>query len=746
MSRKIYLAFLWHQHQPVYRETPVGQTPSEYTMPWVRLHATKDYYDMVAILDEFPKIKGNFNLVPSLLVQLEEYANGTATDKVLKMTLKPASELTPEDKVYILYNFFMANWGTMVEPYPRYRELLNKRGKYISFNELNRIQNYFREQELRDLQVWFNLAWIDPYWRWHDNFIADLFKKGKNFTEEEKIKLIEKQREICGKVVSKYKEAQEKGQIEVSVTPFYHPILPLIYNTEIAKISMPDVHLPRKFSKPEDAKLQIQKAIEYYEKIFGRKPQGMWPSEGSVSEDIAILISEAGINWIATDEDILFNTIRMQQSMTIKTPRQILYQPYKIEKTTQDGTTRSLNIIFRDRALSDSIGFMYARWNPDDAVNDFMSKLKQICSYFQPEKPHCFVPVILDGENCWEYYPNDGWDFLRKLYTEISNNPNIETVTISEYLKKFPPEITLRHLFPGSWINSNFGIWIGHPEDNLAWEYLNQTREFLENYIEKHPEKKESQEYKNAFEEMLIAEGSDWCWWYGEDHTSGQDDVFDYLFRKHLMNVYTILGEKIPDELYLAIKGKFKKKVTFYEPKDFIQPVIDGKVTNYFEWLSSGSYSAEISGSALHRTEKMIKEFYYGFDMNNLYFRIDIHENDFAIEDFLFNVLFLQPDNKKISIRLGQNIEFFLKDEKGEKDLKTGAFGCQVAFKKILEFSVPFDLLEIKINDPIEFVITVEKIIQNKETSVSYEIERWPYQDSIKLVRPTEEFSAKSWT
>ncbi len=745
MSRKLYLAFLWHQHQPMYRETPVGVYPAKYAMPWTRLHATKDYYDTVAILDEFPNIKATFNLVPSLMVQLDEYAKGTAVDKILELTLKPANELTTEEKVYILYNFFMANWATMVEPYPRYKELLNKRGKYISFDELSRIQNYFKEQEFRDLQVWFNLAWTDPYWRWNDEFISNLYKKGKNFTEEEKIKLIEKHKEICGKIIDKYRSAQEKGQIEVSVTPFYHPILPLIYNTDIAKIAMPGVVLPRKFSKPEDTKLQIQKAVEYYEKIFGKKPQGMWPSEGSVSEDIVELISDAGISWIATDEDILFNTIRMQQSIITTTPRQILYQPYRIEKTTQKGT-KSLNIIFRDRTLSDAIGFIYGRWHPDDAVNDFMSKLQQICSYFQPEKPHCFVPVILDGENCWEYYHNDGWDFLRKLFKAISENPNIETVTISEYLKNHPPEITLKHLFPGSWINSNFGIWIGHPEDNLAWEYLNQAREFLDEYIAKHPEKKDSQEYKNALEEILIAEGSDWCWWYGDDHTSGQDDVFDYLFRKHLMNVYTILGEKIPDELYITIKGKFRKKVISYEPKDFIQPVIDGKITNYFEWLSSGSYKVEISGSALHRTEKMITELYYGFDLNNLYFRIDLHENDYVIDDFLFNVLFLQPDNKKISLRLGKNPEFVLKDETGEKDLKSGIQGCQFAFKKILEFSIPFDLLGIKINDPIEFVVTVEKTIRGKETTSNYEIERWPYQDSIKLTRPTEEFSARFWT
>ncbi|MDI6640790.1 MAG: glycoside hydrolase family 57 protein [Elusimicrobiota bacterium] len=752
--RKIYLAFLWHHHQPMYRESPVSVNQElgvsiQYAMPWARMHATKDYYDTVAILDEFPQIKSTFNLVPSLLVQLDEYAKGLAVDTHLMLTLKDASELDLQDKVEILYNFFSANWSNMIDPYPRYKELLLKRGKHVSKVELSRIQNYFSEQDFRDLQVWFNLAWTDPYWRKNDNFIKQLFEKSKGFKEEEKKLLIDKHREICGKVVDKYKSMQEKGQIEISVTPFYHPILPLLCNTDIARVSMPGVVLPKKFSHPEDAKEQILKAVEYYEKIFGVKPRGMWPSEGSVSEDIIPLVADAGIKWIGTDEEILFNTIKLQQSKIVEIPKAILYQPYRVEKAT-----KSLNIIFRDRALSDAIGFVYGSWNPAAAVEDFMSKILQIGQnfYSTQDKGVCFVPVILDGENCWEYYKNDGWDFLRELYKKISEIPEIETTTISEFLSKHPPEITLHRLFPGSWINANFGIWIGHPEDNLAWEYLTKTRNFLDIYIKNHPEKKNSIEVKNAFEELLIAEGSDWCWWYGDDHTSGQDDRFDFLFRKHLSNVYEILGEKIPDELFIAIKGKYYKKAVFCEPRDFIKPIIDGKVTNYFEWLAAGFYRTGEKGASMHQVENVIFEFYYGFDLDKLYFLININEgdgDDFKLSDFIFNVLFLKESDgvflqgaKKASIRIhsSENIEYYLENVGYETEKKKMS---EVAYKKVIEFAVPFKLLDVDFNQPIEFVITVDKIVPTGEI---YELERWPYQSSIRFLRQTEEFSGQDWS
>ena len=725
----------------MYRENVPGINDiPKYAMPWVRLHAIKDYYDTVAILDEFPKIKGNFNLVPSLMVQLDEYANKNATDNFLELTLKDASLLTEKDKIFLLENFFMANWEHMVFPYPRYNELLQKRGKFVNSNDLKRIQLYFKEQDYRDLQMWFNLSWFDPFWRRADDFIKDMYEKGKDYTENEKHNVIDKQREICGRTISKYKQMQDLGRIEVSVTPFYHPIMPLLYNSDIARFAMPGVNLPTKFSHPEDVRSQVNKAVTYYEQVMGRKPRGMWPSEGSVSEDIIPILIDNGIEWIATDEQILFNTVsryNVEYKSIGSNLREILYHPYKIEKNN-----KSINILFRDRTLSDAIGFVYTKWHYKDAVKDFMIKINYIAETIFKNNGDCFIPVILDGENCWEYYANDGEDFLKELYAVLSNDPRIETVTVSDYLKLHSPKHTLKNLWPGSWINANYGIWIGHQEDNTAWELLGKTRNFLINYINAHPDKKDSAAVSQAFEELYIAEGSDWCWWYGDDHSSMQDNMFDYLFRKHLMNIYELLEEKIPDELYLAIKGMVSKKKSTVDPVDLIEPVIDGKLTNYFEWLSAGVCHMGGKGGAMHQVETVISSFYYGFDLNNFYLRIDWKNPELNFEEIEFKLFFLKPSNQEITIKIDNNKiikEFSLLNKTINKMISMNT----IAANKIIEFSIPFTLLGLEVNSHAEFVVIVNKI--NEDKSVN-ELERWPYQDTVKFNRPNEDFAAESWS
>ncbi|MCL2335705.1 MAG: glycoside hydrolase family 57 protein, partial [Endomicrobia bacterium] len=494
--KKIYLAFLWHQHQPMYKN-PVTNV---YELPWVRLHATKDYYDMVAALDDFPKIKANFNLVPSLLMQLEEYSCGKAKDKFLELTLKDAAFLTADEKVFILMNFFMANWDNMIFPYNRYLQLLEKRGRHTTEEEIRKTLNYFKVEDFRDLQVWFNLTWMDIYWRKQDAFIDSLYNKGRDFTEEEKQKLMEKQLEICSMVVQKHKEAQDRGQIEVSVTPYYHPILPLLCDTGSAHQATPQMRLPSKrFAHPEDARWHIENAVSFYEERFGRKPAGMWPSEGSVSNEAAALISDAGIKWTATDEAVLFNSAKEYAG-----DRKFLFRPFTLAVNG-----KKIDMIFRDHGLSDSIGFVYSKWNPEDAANDFVSKIRNIAAFVGNDYYAPLVSVILDGENCWEYYKNDGWDFLTKLYEKLSNDDVIETVRISDYLEKFPPKNTITSLTAGSWINGNFGVWIGHSEDNTSWDYLAITRDFLVKFLEDNPGFKGSEQEKEAWANLYAAEGSD---------------------------------------------------------------------------------------------------------------------------------------------------------------------------------------------------------------------------------------------
>ncbi len=722
---KIHIAFLWHQHQPLYKNPSTGI----YDMPWVRLHATKDYYDLAAILDDFPEIKFNINLVPSLMMQLDDYATSGARDKFMDLTLIPADSLSQEDLSFILYNFFMANWETMIDPYPRYRELLEKRGRYISTDELKRVNTYFKKQDILDLQMWFNLTWVDPYWRKKDPFISQLFEKGKNFTEEEKKLLIEKHIQICGAIIPKHKELQDRNQLEISTTPFYHPILPLLCDTNSAKIATPLIQLPKnRFSHPEDARHQIKKALEFYEMKFKRKPEGFWPSEGSVSEEVASIFSDFGINWLATDEEVLFRTDPALNHVS----KQNLYEPYRLE-LTQGG----INIVFRDHALSDSIGFVYSKWNHRDAVDDFMEKIYDIKSSL-PQGGNHLISVILDGENCWEYYPSDGRYFLSELFKRISESRDITSTTISDYLKKHPPKRKLKKLHAGSWIGANFGIWIGHPEDNLSWDYLCEARKFISEYEKNNPDKKDSTELKKAKELLYIAEGSDWNWWYGDDHSSSQDMMFDALYRSNLRKIYETLGEKAPDGLYIAIKGKYKKPPVL-EPISFITPKIDGVVSNYYEWLHAGYYHTGHSGGSMHQVESVIRAIYYGFDLENIYLRFDtdILKLPEKISDITFKVIFLTPEGVDVVFSLEKDLkikDFSIKDSKKDKSEQLN----RLSAGKIIEFAIPFGILGTKHGEKIEFVVVLERH--------NCEVERWPFQNTISLIHPSGDYFAGVWS
>ena len=543
MSSPLYLAFLWHMHQPYYKD-PVSES---YILPWVRLHAIKDYYGMPAILDEFPNIRQTFNLTPSLIEQLNDYTKGDVSERHLRTTLVPASKLSREDKLFVLRNFFMANFENMIRPYPGYLELFHKKGEDVEAALLK-----FNAQDFLDLQVWFNLAWFGYFFKKEDELLVGLIKKGKGFTEEEKKALINKQFEVLRKIIPKYKQLQEKGRIEISVTPYCHPILPLLCDTDIALRSLGETTLPKyRFRHSEDAKSQIDLAIKCYCDTFGCAPKGLWPSEGSVSEEVAAMAAEAGFLWMATCQGVLYNSLKNNPSFSFG-PKD-LFSPFKI-KTGR----RHLNMIFRDRGLSDAISFHYYHQDPQEAAKDLMGHLKNICREVKDmEAP--LATIIMDGENAWEYYSNDGWDFLRAFYRRLEEEKDsIKTVTISDYLRKHPPKKTLKRLFPGSWIETNFKIWIGHREDNTAWDDLYLARNSLVRFEAKNKDKESQKKTKEAWCHIYIAEGSDWCWWYGDEHSSDNALEFDALFRNHLMKVYELIGAKIPKKLLVPIAGRSK--------------------------------------------------------------------------------------------------------------------------------------------------------------------------------------------
>ncbi len=536
MNRPLYLAILWHMHQPYYLNLEDGQM----ILPWVRFHGCKDYLDMVEILAEFPKIQLNFNFAPSLMDQLELYkARPLDADQYLALSRKPANQLTVQDQNFLLEHFFKANLEQMIKPHWRYFELYQKRQIACQYAQSVRVISLWNEQDFRDLQVWFNLVWIDPQWRHKSSFLNRLMEKAEQFTEEDKQKLLDFQISLLEKILPCYRSFQQQGQIEITLSPYYHPILPLLCDLESAKEATPDIIMPREtFQHPADAQWHIHQALMRYREVFGCDPRGLWPSEGAVSEAILPLVAQEGLKWIASDEAILFRSLAKTRTA------HLLYRAYQMNR--QEG---NLAIVFRDHNLSDLIGFTYSNWPADRAASNLVGHLENIQQYLAKKgalQPY-LVTIILDGENAWEHYPNDGRDFLVQLYRRLSQLDTIQTITISDYLRRFSPGKSLPRLASGSWIDGNLNVWIGDKEKNLAWDYLSWARRDLE-----HQELVPST-IGLAWKALYIAQGSDWNWWYGADHASPDKGIFDQLYRYYLSRVYHFSGQQIPDWLSMPI-------------------------------------------------------------------------------------------------------------------------------------------------------------------------------------------------
>lgn len=707
----INVAILWHMHQPYYYDP----LKNKFMLPWVRLHATKDYLDMLLILSKFPNVKVTFNVVPSLLKQLMEYERGI-TDIFFEHSIIPAEELNSQQITFILENFFLANWDTMVSQFPRYRELLEKRGR--SYGDLDRIVNKFTPQDIRDLQVLFNLVWIDPLHRTEDRVLLEIQKKGRNFTEEEKDYILDKHLSIMRRIIPTYREMAKSGQIELSVSPFYHPILPLIYDNYKAKECMPWAVLPENnFKAPEDAEAQIKRAIEFYEETLGFKPKGMWPSEGSVSEEIVSMIKSFGIEWIATDEEILSKSLGqpLRQGEKLIYP-EILYRAYDY---------KGISLFFRDRILSDLIGFVYSSWDYEKAVDDLISRINKA-----PDGS--IISIILDGENAWEYYLNDGNDFLECLYGRLEREKNIKTLTFSEYLSTNPEKGSLRKIFPGSWINADFSIWIGHEEDNLSWDYLFRVRSDLVNF-----EKENSQlKMPETWEQIYIGEGSDWNWWYGDEHYTETKEVFDEIYRHHLMSVYIKMGKEVPAFLYVPISKKMRQIKPEIEPKGFIYPKIDGKVTGYFEWLEAGKFTLKKIGGSMHKSQGLLSELYYGFNKKYLYIRLDPSCSLGEFRELKLCIYIIEPESFKITWNAFNNEVGNLYKEQDNSWIKYGEIE-NVALDSIFEIEIPLELIGVKEETDVSFFI---EILKN-----SHIIDRAPSVGYIKIRIPHPEFDKLMW-
>ena len=403
MKKKLSIAFLWHMHQPVYQDTFEGP----FYMPWVRLHAVKDYLDMLKLMDKFPKLKLNFNLSPTILYAFQKYIDGY-DDIHSIITSKPVEELTSDDKLFILNYFFDANYSSMIMKYKGYNELYKKR-KSVSEVKIDEFSN----QEYSDIMFWFNMAWVDPVWVNKYPKLKKLVKKNKGYTLEDRLLLLDIQKEIITKIIPSYKKYQDEGKIEISTNPLFHPILPLLMNVNVAKNSTAKYNLPDcNFNMQEDAKKQVEKSIELYEQLFGRKPNGMWPSELSVSSEVLDLFSEHGIKWTIADESTLSDSIKKE---FIRDNRGNLEDPYDLSKvyTYKSNKSNDIKMFFRNASIANLIGFEYPSYDSVQAANDLYDRLKQIQDKLQtsPDDNHVVV-IAMDGENSWENYVDDGTKFL----------------------------------------------------------------------------------------------------------------------------------------------------------------------------------------------------------------------------------------------------------------------------------------------------------------------------------------------
>ncbi|MFA6988986.1 MAG: glycoside hydrolase family 57 protein [Candidatus Gastranaerophilaceae bacterium] len=746
MDKKLSIAFVWHMHQPSYKD----ETTGDYIMPWVRLHAIKDYLDMLLILDEFPNIKQTFNLVPLLLEQIEDYADNNAHDIHSKYTICDISDLTIENKNYILDYFFDANYSNMIEPNEQYKLLYEKR-----FTK-NFAASDFSDQEYSDLMAWFNLVWFDPYWVEKNSELKALIDKGKNYTLQDRIRIIEMQRDIIKQIIPLYKKRWEENKIEISTSPYYHPILPLLINFESALVAKPNIQLPQSVSQSkEDTKEQIFKSFEKFQKIFGKKPAGIWPSEQCISPEVMDLFAEMDVKWTIADEGILSKTLNKE---FVRNFRGINEDPFDLCKAyCYRKENREVNIVFRDSVLANLLNFEYGNHEPKEAANDFYERIKTIQSKLNssPDENH-IVTIALDGENCWESYPKDGRDFLLELYSMISEDKSLETVTINEYLTNAGCQKTLNTIYSGSWINKNFQLWIGEPTKNLAWDYLNKTRMDFKEFISL--EKYDDASIQKAKEEIYISQGSDWFWWYGEPNDSGQDDLFDLLFRSHLQNVYKILKKPVPPHLNIPLESFIGKPSKI--PKGLIMPKINGVIDSIAEWDNAGCI--ELHRSPTYMLDKLFDKIFFGNDENNIYFRIDM--NKF----YLFNVksdiysneiciYFNNPSSKHFSpVRIrnkGENIPQILRytyshelqipicqgqilspilSEAMDNSLWKVNLGHDINynFADVLEISIPFKDIKLEQNQKIYFIIAICKINILNEVL--------PLDQAIYIERPSQ--------
>jgi alpha-amylase/alpha-mannosidase (GH57 family) len=700
----VKVCILWHMHQPDYRLPGRGGRAA---MPWVRLHAAKDYMDMARLAEEAPEnVKTTFNLTPCLLEQLASLAEGHHEDEFLDVARKDAKDLSEPERLFVLQHFFSANEARQIRPLPRYAELRDRKER-----ARGKLLERFSDADLRDLVVLFHLAWSGQWLR-RESAVQHLLAKGRGFSEDDRRTILEAQDAQAKKIFPLYGQLARAGKIEVSTTPLYHPILPLLVDLRTATEARPGCSVGGvDFRYPGDARRHVDEGLARTERHLGWRPKGMWPSEGSLSEAALRVIADAGITWCATDEQNLKKSLRAS-------PPACHLRPWRVRG---EGPA----IFFRDTGLSDLIGFTYQSWpDADRAAEDFVARCMATGRVY-PGPGEAILPIILDGENAWEFYAENGEIFLRSLYQMLGATSGLEATTFSRALEKAEPG-NLSQLAPGSWIYGNFDTWAGHEEKNRAWSLLTGVRREVEDAggIDAMP--------ADAREVLLRAEGSDWFWWLGDDHPTAYLSEFESLFRQNLRYVCQRLGRRPPSNLDEPIPRRRALPAAIEEPMALISPRVDGEAVRYYEWLGSGAYRPENEGAAMKvGSEPLVSEMRFGFDERNLYLRFDTRKKS--------------PDllrRSRVRLRFEAKDEASVFDWSEEKGLSLQGNdlpqGAEAACVRVLEVAIPRGTIGLHVGSRARLSIEI--------TSQDDRRELLPRDGAIELIGPDEHFDLRNWT
>ena len=752
----VQLMLLWHMHQPGYGSPRAGRP----ILPWTRLHATKDYLDMVEAVLERPGLAVTFNLVPSLLEQVAAAAAGVGDPTLDLATAEPASLDEAARRLLEARLTIVPEWAR--RRFPGLDRIALRHQAGASPPPL-------ADADVVDLAVLHTLAWIDPRFYARPS-LAPLVRRAAapeagagTFTLDDRATVLAEAHALVAEVIPRYRALVTRStRSEISVTPAYHPILPLLCDTDAARRAMPAVPLPaRRFTHPEDASAHLRAARRVGTNAFGLPPVGLWPSEGSVSPEVVGLARDAGFRWLASDAEVLARSRVAGGGGP---------GPWAHARPWRLGEGGPL-LFFRDRELSDKIGFVYAKWDAKDAVADVLAHLARLREGWPGDEPARLL-VALDGENCWETYPDDGNDFLARLYDTLLATPWVRTTTPGEVVNEPGIERSigrLEHLHSGSWIEANFRIWIGHPEKNRAWDAVGRTRAML---AEAFPEDgggppdvafwdgaeavwaedlggthapappadpaeetatARLERRRQAWRHVLVAEGSDWCWWYGDDHFTGDKATFDRILRDHLSRAWELAGREVPGELRSSF-GVARVSEERKSPTGLLSPTINGRLSHFYEWDGAGRWRPAAAGGSMHAggSGPRVRAILYGFDEERLSVRVDLDPGPAGATTSVALEL-VEPASVHVEVAHGTDRPLrSTRPDGGPLE------GVAAAWEGVCEFAVPFRALGVEPGARIAWIVTVREAGRVVETA--------PAHTPLAIEAPGPDVRARYWS